>query len=182
MERLLWLDCEMTGLDPERHRLIEVGALVTDLHFQPRESYSAVIWQPPEALAAMDDWCRKTHGESGLTARVGQGRPEREVEAELVALVGRHFGEARAVLAGNSIAQDRRFVDRWLPVLAARLHYRMLDVTAWKLLMEHRFGVKLEKRKHHRVLDDIDESIHELSLYVSLIAAPEQEPSPGPGA
>lgn len=172
MKNLLWLDMEMSGLDVSREVILEVAAIVTDLDFRELEEYHAIVRQPREVLERMDSWNRKHHGESGLTEQVlTVGRDEREVEKELCKLVERRFGEP-AVLAGNSIGQDRNFINKYMPELAKRLHYRMLDVTAWKILMNEKFGVKHEKKNAHRAVDDIRESIAEMKLYLSHVTPP----------
>jgi oligoribonuclease len=169
MKKLLWLDMEMSGLDVERERILEVAAIVTDLDFREIEDYHAVVRQPRETLERMDDWNRKHHGASGLTEQVlASGRDQEEVERELVALVRRRIGEP-AVLAGNSIGQDRLFINKYMPEFAKSLHYRMLDVTAWKVIMNAKFGVKYEKKNAHRAVDDIRESIAELQLYLAQV-------------
>jgi oligoribonuclease len=166
LDKLLWIDMEMTGLDVSKEAIIEVAAIVTSLELVELDAYETVIKQPQSYLDAMDEWNTKHHGESGLTARVPTGRAQGEVEAELVALVDRHFPKSRPVLAGNSIAQDRLFIDRHMPALAAKLHYRVLDVTSWKIIMAERFDLLYDKKKAHRALDDIRESIGELRFYL----------------
>lgn len=176
----LWLDMEMSGLDHRQCRILEVAAVVTDGSFTQRESYHAVVFQPSEVLAAMDAWCTEQHGKSGLTAAVPQGVPEVEVEKQLLALIERHWpAEERPVLAGNSIGQDRKFIDAYMPALSARLHYRMLDVSSFKVVFNDRYGVRYEKRGTHRALDDIGESIAELSLYLSHVHIPAPQASSG---
>ncbi len=171
----LWLDMEMSGLDVSKCRILEVAAIVTDNAFTPLESYHAVVYQAPEVLSAMDSWCQETHAKSGLTAAVAKGAPEAEVERQLIGLVDRHFNaQEKAVLAGNSIGQDRKFIDAYMPALANRMHYRMLDVSSFKLIFNDRFGIRFEKRGNHRALDDILESIGELKLYLSHVALPTQ--------
>ncbi|RMF86340.1 MAG: oligoribonuclease [Nitrospirae bacterium] len=175
MKRMFWLDLEMTGLDVERCVILEVAAIVTDLELRTLEEYTQVVHQPPEALAAMDAWCVKTHGESGLTREVRSGgRPLPEVEDALLALVDRHFGpQERVVLCGNSIHQDRRFVERHLPRLAERLHYRMVDVSSFKEVFRSRWGIRWEKSNNHRALQDTRESIRELAAYLAYVRVPE---------
>jgi oligoribonuclease len=169
----LWLDMEMSGLDVSKCRILEVAAIVTDRELRPLESYQAVVFQPKEVLDAMDAWCTENHGKSGLTAAVANGLPEAEVEKQLVALVDRHFAaNERPILSGNSIGQDRKFIDAYLPVFSNRLHYRMLDVTSFKVVLGDRFGIRYEKKGAHRALDDIHESIAELSHYLSFVNAP----------
>lgn len=158
---------EMTGLDPVRCRILEVAAVVTDLDLSILGETDAVVRQPRKVLDGMDPWCVKTHGASGLTKASASGRPLKEVEAELVAFVKKHFrrGE-RPVLCGNSIHQDRKFIDRYLKKLAALLHYRMVDVTSFKEILRSKHGLEFEKRETHRARDDIHESIAELRYYL----------------
>lgn len=169
MEKLLWLDMEMTGLDVNKEVPIEIGAIVTHWDLKPLEDYHAVIRQPQEYLDRMDDWNKKHHGESGLTAQVPGGTPPETVGAQLLLLLDRHFGNEPAILAGNSIFQDRIFITKYFPLFAARLHYRMLDVTSWKIAMQAKLGVKFEKKNTHRAVDDIKESIAEFAYYLNFV-------------
>ena len=165
MERLFWIDLEMTGLDVEKEVVVEAAAIVTDIQLNELDTYEVVVRQPQSYLDAMDAWNTEHHGRSGLTAKVPTGREPGLVEDDLVALAAKHF-TAPAVIAGNSIAQDRLFINRYFPRFAAQLHYRMLDVTAWKVMMEARFGIRFEKKKAHRALDDIRESLDEMRFYL----------------
>ena len=165
MDRLFWIDLEMTGLDVEKEVVIEAAAIVTDMAFGELDTYETVVRQPQGYLDAMDAWNTEHHGASGLTAKVPTGREPSLVEDDLMALVAKHF-TAPAVIAGNSIAQDRLFINRGFPRFASKLHYRMLDVTAWKVMMEARFGIRFEKKKAHRALDDIRESLDEMRFYL----------------
>ena len=164
------MDLEMTGLDVTKCRILEAAAIVTDLQLNELETYQTIVYQPPEVLAGMDGWCRDHHGKSGLTKAVATGVPEREVEDTLLEIVGRHFQkDDKAVLCGNSISTDRDFIRAYWPRLAARLHYRLLDVSSFKVLFKERYGVKVEKAGSHRALGDIRESIKELEHYISFI-------------
>jgi oligoribonuclease len=170
VEHLLWLDLEMSGLDVTQCRIIEAAAIVTDMQLNELDTYEAIVYQEPAVLEAMDEWCTRVHGESGLTEAVATGTPEAQVEAELIAFCGKYWKRsARAVLAGNSIGQDRKFVDAYWPDLAAKLHYRMLDVSSWKIMLKGRFDVDFGKAGAHRALGDIRESINELRHYLKLI-------------
>ncbi len=169
MERLFWLDMEMTGLIPEKDRILEVAAIVTDLEFRVLDTLETVVFQPAAVLEGMDAWCQEHHGKSGLTARVPSGISEGDVDSLLAELARKHFGTEKVVLAGNSIWQDRRFVERHLPLFSAALHYRMLDVSAWKLVFENCFGKKFKKQEKHRALGDIEESIAELRHYLGAV-------------
>lgn len=172
MSKMLWLDMEMTGLDVAREVPIEVAALVCDLQFNEVETYHAVIRQPQSYIDKMDDWNREHHGASGLIAQIPQGRDPAAVESDLVQLIDRHFQGEPAVLCGNSINQDRLFINAHFPILARKLHYRMLDVTAWKIVFQSMYGVKFEKKNQHRAIDDIRESIAELRHYLQFIKIP----------
>lgn len=169
---LIWLDMEMSGLDPEKERIIEIATIITDgqlaeLALGP----DLVIHQPDALLAAMDDWNTKHHTASGLVERVKASTiTEEEAEAQTLAFIDRFAGpKERPVLAGNSIHQDRRFIRRYMPRLDARLHYRMVDVSTIKELARRWFPQVIAKQppKHdsHRALDDIRESIVELRFY-----------------
>lgn len=171
--RLYWLDMEMTGLDLRTCVIIEVAAIVTDLELDEVAEFEAVVRQPPEALAAMDDWNTRTHKKSGLAARVPEGRELADVEADLVALVDAHFPDDRVVLCGNSVGQDKAFVDAYMPRFAERLHYRVIDVSSFKELFTRKWpGVAFKKQQDHRALGDIRESIGELAYYLTGITEP----------
>lgn len=164
----------MTGLDEKVHRILEVAAVVTDWNFATLEEYSAVVYQPPEVLALMDDWCVKTHGESGLTAAVAKGKPLADVERDLVNMVGRFWRPAKKkddmpVLAGNSIWNDRRFIDSQMTEFSRLLHYRMVDVSAFKEVFRSKWGFQFKKKNGHRAVDDIYESIAELKAYMAAV-------------
>jgi len=162
----LWIDMEMSGLEVEKCRILEVAAIVTDGEYKSLGAYEAIVYQEPAVLSAMDAWCTKQHGESGLTAAVATGKPEAQVEQDLLALINQHFKpEERPILCGNSIGQDRKFIDAYMPALAKRLHYRMVDVTSFKIVLQEKFGA-YPKKDTHRALGDIEESIGELKYYL----------------
>ena len=174
MKPLFWIDLEMTGLDDLKDHILEVAVVVTDLEFKPREEYHRVVYQPAEVVENMNDWCKKTHGESGLTAAIPGGTPLATVETELLALLDRHYGKSeKVVLAGNSVGNDRRFVDRCLPEVAKRLHYRLVDVSSFKEIFREKYNIHLNKGNAHRAVDDIYESIRELQHYLSFVHIPE---------
>lgn len=169
MKRLLWLDMEMTGLDVEIERVIEVAAIITDMDFNTVDTYHAVVQQPEIFLENMDDWNRKHHTESGLVAKVPTGKDPDLVDQELHELTLKHFGKERAILCGNSIFQDRKFIDMYFKEFAKTLHYRMVDVTSWKIIMNEKYNVEYQKRDAHRALDDIRESIEELKTFLKFV-------------
>jgi oligoribonuclease len=170
VDKLLWIDMEMTGLDVEKEVIIEVAAVVTDMHFQSLYRYHAIVCQPQSYLDAMDAWNKKHHTDSGLAALVPSGKSPDQVESDLMVLLDTHFPDERAVLAGNSIAQDRLFINKYFTRFAPRLHYRALDVTSFKVVFVNCFGVTYEKRGAHRAVDDIAESIAELQHYLSYVS------------
>lgn len=165
--KLLWIDLEMTGLNAEKDVILEVAAEVTGFDFKTIASYEAAITQPKRALKRMNEWSVKQHALSGLTERVQQeGRPENDVMHELVGFIKAEFGDEPAVLAGNSIHNDRAFIRKRWPAVDELLHYRMLDVSAWKIVMQSKYGVEFEKKGAHRAFDDIQASIAELQFYL----------------
>lgn len=165
--KLLWVDLEMTGLESEKDVILEVAAEITDFDFNPIASYEAVISQPEEKLAQMNDWCAEQHTKSGLIDRCRtEGRHEQEVVSELCDFVNTHFRGEPAILAGNSIHNDRLFIKFWWPELFKLLHYRMLDVSSFKILMQSKYGYMHEKEGAHRAYDDIHASIKELQAYI----------------
>ena len=169
MDKLLWIDMEMTGLDVSKERIIEVAAIVTDQDFKTLDTYESVVFQDSKYIDAMDDWNTEHHTNSGLVAKIPSAPKEDKVEKDLCDFVAKHFADEPAILCGNSIGQDRKFIDAYMPKLASKLHYRMLDVTAWKLIMGPRFKVTYEKKEAHRALEDIQESIAELKTFVDFI-------------
>ena len=162
----------MSGLDTEVCRILEVAAIVTDMEYNELETYHQIVHQPQPVLDAMDAWCTEHHGKSGLTEAVKSGREEALVEAELREFIDRHWNSSQqAVLCGNTISTDRRFIHKYWPSVEERLHYRMLDVSSWKVIFQHRYGVHVHKKKGHRALDDVRESMEELKRYTSMIQA-----------
>jgi oligoribonuclease len=160
----------MTGLDPKKDRIIEVAVEVTDFDFKTLASYEAVISQSKKALKNMNEWSKNQHQASGLTERIKkEGRDEREVAREIVGFVKAQFGQEPAILAGNSIHNDRTFIKQWWPEVDDVLHYRMLDVSSFKILMQAKYGVNFAKKEVHRAFDDIQASIAELQYYIAAL-------------
>lgn len=169
-DRLVWIDLEMTGLNPEKERIIEVATLVTDADLRVvAEGPVLAVKQPDALLAAMDEWCTKTHGESGLTARVKASQTDtRLAEQETLAFLRQYVAPGSSPMCGNSIHQDRRFLEREMPELLAFFHYRNLDVSTLKELAKRWNPGALagfKKRNVHLAMDDIKESIDELAHY-----------------
>ena len=167
---LIWIDLEMTGLDPERDRIIEIATVVTDSGLDViAEGPVLVVHQPAAILDHMDEWNTRHHGASGLTDRVRESAVD-EATAEQLTLdfLARHVPPNASPMCGNSICQDRRFLARWMPRLEAFFHYRNLDVSTLKELCQRWSPVVAEgvtKGAAHRALDDITESIGELVYY-----------------
>ena len=167
---LVWLDMEMTGLDPERERIIELAIVVTDSNLVTiAESPVWVVHQSDAQLDAMDDWNKNTHGKSGLVGRVRASTlDEAAVEAEALAFVQQYVAKGGSPMCGNSIGQDRRFMVRYMPELEAWFHYRNLDVSTLKELCKRwkpDVAKGFEKKADHTALADIRESIEELRYY-----------------
>ena len=168
--KLFWIDLEMTGLDVEKEVIIECAVLITDFDFKVLDSYETVVQQPQHYIDQMDDWNKKHHRDSGLTAKIPFGVHPEEVEHHLMSMVKKHFkNEDRPVLAGNSVAQDRLFIDKYWPGFGALLHYRTMDVSSWKVIFNSKYNIKYEKKNAHRALDDIEESIAELQFYLKYL-------------
>ena len=167
---LVWIDLEMTGLSPPNDRIIEIATIVTDIHLSiVAEGPELVIHQSDKRLDGMDDWNKKTHGESGLIDQVrASDIDEEEAERRTLAFLRRYATKQRSPLCGNAICQDRRFLDRYMPQVSAYLHYRHLDVSTIKELAR-RWRPDLtsnqNKNSRHRAMDDIRESIEELRGY-----------------
>lgn len=160
----------MTGLDPKKDVILEVACEVTDFEFKTIASYEAVISHPDEILDNMNEWSMKQHAISGLTERIKtEGKNESDVIHELVGFIQAQFGDEPAVLAGNSIHNDRGFIREWWPEVEDVLHYRMLDVSSFKVVMQTKYGIEFKKKEVHRAFDDIQASIAELQHYLQLM-------------
>lgn len=169
-DRLVWIDLEMTGLDPDKERIIEIATIVTDSDLNTiAEGPVIAIHQPDSVLEAMDEWCTRTHGESGLTQRVKDSAvSEVDAEQQTLEFLAEHLESGQSPLCGNSIGQDRRFLVRYMPALEAFFHYRNLDVSTIKELARRWRPDVLEsvkKKGSHLALDDIRDSIEELRHY-----------------
>ncbi|MCP1316928.1 oligoribonuclease [Halomonas sp. 707B3] len=169
---LVWIDLEMTGLEPDKERIIEVATLITDAQLNiVAEGPVIAVKQPDSLLAGMDDWNQKTHGESGLVARVKASTIEtQEAERQTLDFLRQYVVAGSSPMCGNSIHQDRRFLEREMPDLWAFFHYRNLDVSTVKELAK-RWNpgalVGFKKQNAHLAMDDIKESIAELAHYRS---------------
>lgn len=174
---LLWVDLEMTGLDPVKDRILEVAAIATDWDFHEIATYTGVVKVNPELLARRMQvshlfWDSQTISRDNLTKQNASGKSTRRIETELLKFVDQHFAPNQPVLlAGNSIHQDRRFIAHEWKRLDNRLYYRMLDVSAWKVVFAGKFHKKFAKPEAHRALSDIRGSIEELKYYLKKVKA-----------
>jgi len=167
---LIWLDMEMTGLQPESDRIIEIALLVTDLNLETiAEGPVLVVHQPEEVLGAMDSWNKGTHGKTGLIERVrASSLTEAQAERQALEFLRAHVPASTSPMCGSSICQDRRFLARWMPALESYFHYRNLDVSTLKELVRRWKPEALKgftKEGKHEALADIRESIEELKYY-----------------
>ncbi|WP_434420735.1 oligoribonuclease [Nannocystis pusilla] len=166
---LVWIDLEMSGLDPDHCQILEIAAIITDGDLNiVAEGPDLVIHQPDAVLDAMDEWCTRQHGSSGLTAAVKASTVAlAEAEAQVLELVRQHCPAGKSPLCGNSIGHDRRFLVRYMPALVGHLSYRNIDVSSIKELVRRWYPTVSApaKRETHRALDDIRESIAELRFY-----------------
>ena len=178
---LVWVDMEMTGLQPDTDRVIEIAVVVTDMHLTVQvEGPVIAIHQSDEALNAMDSWNKNTHGRSGLIDRVKASLfSEQDAIAQIRTFLGQYVPPGKSPMCGNSICQDRRFMARWMPELEEFFHYRNLDVSTLKEL-SRRWRPELvkgfQKRSQHTALADIVESIEELKYYREHFIRAQPEP------
>lgn len=168
--KILWMDIEMTGLDPVEDVILEVAVDITDFDFKTIATYEASIKQPKDKVVkrmqANSWWQDFPENRDNFVNNLEDGQPLAEVEQELIDLVEKHFGSEMALLGGNSIHSDRLFIRQWMPALDLKLHYRMLDVSAWKVFMQGKHGVSFKKPEVHRAFEDIQGSIAELQYYL----------------
>ena len=175
-QNLVWLDCEMTGLNPETERIIEIAVVITGPQLEPRvEGPVLVIHQSDELLGKMDAWNKGTHGRSGLIDKVkASTTTEAQAEEALLQFLKKYVPKGKVPLCGNSIGQDRRFLARYMPRLEAFLHYRNVDVSTLKELAKRwkpEAYSSFKKAQKHTALADVYESIDELAHYRARLLA-----------
>lgn len=160
----------MTGLDPDKDVILEVAAEITDFDFKTLASYEARVQQKKDLVVDRMRkniwWADYPENRDEFVNKLNDAKPSDEVEQDLIALVEKHFGKEPAVLAGNSIHNDRLFIRKWWPSLDLKLHYRMMDVSSFKILFQGKHDVEYEKTNSHRAFDDIQASIAELQFYL----------------
>ena len=169
-QNLVWLDCEMTGLDPNKERIIEIAVVVTGPQLTPRiEGPVLAIHQSDELLDQMDKWNKGTHGRSGLVDKVkASSVSEEDAQAQVLAFLSRYVPKGVTPMCGNSIGQDRRFLQKYMPTLETFFHYRNVDVSTFKELAKRwrpEVYSAFKKRQSHTALADVHESIDELEHY-----------------
>ena len=168
---LLWLDLEMTGLDPSKDKILEVAVIATDMKLNEIATFEAVVKVDEELMTERmvgDFWEKNEKTRDALIEQNQYGEPIKEVEKKLISFINKNF-KKEIYLAGNSIHQDRKFLEREMPELNKMLHYRMLDVSAWKIYFENALHKKFAKPENHRALDDINGSIEELKWYLTFL-------------
>ncbi|MEO8862920.1 MAG: oligoribonuclease [Candidatus Saccharimonadales bacterium] len=168
--KLLWVDLEMTGLEPAKDVLLEVGLEITDFDFKTLETYEARIRQDKNTVIDRMQkniwWRGYPENRDDFVNNLQQGEQMAKVEQAIIKLVDKHFNDELAILAGNSIYNDRLFIKQWMPALDLKLHYRMLDVSSFKIVMQGKYGKVFEKDSNHRAFDDIQASIAEMQDYL----------------
>lgn len=172
--KFLWVDLEMTGLNPNKDVILEIAAEITNEKLETIDSYEARIKYPKDKIARLmqenDFWKQYRANREYFLNNSETGKPLESVEKELVDFVTHHFGDEMAILAGNSIHSDKKFIESWMPQLDLRLHYRLLDVTSWKVIMQTMYGIEFEKPEVHRAYEDIQASIAELQYYLEWLS------------
>lgn len=178
-EHLIWLDMEMTGLDPEICVPVEVAIVITNADLEELDSMEAVIWQPESKLETMQPFVRKMHTDNGLLERIRKSENSLlDAERKMLELICRWSKPGEGVLAGNSIHQDRRFLSRYFPTVDGYLHYRMVDVSTLKELVQRWYGAEAlfdKGTSDHTALADVRASIRELAHYRRVIFKPTEE-------
>lgn len=171
--KLLWVDLEMTGLDPQKDKILEVAAIATDWDFNEIAVYEAVKKVSPDIIKNRmigEFWDKYSEVRDSLIQQNERGKDDRTIETELLNFIDEYFDNSKPILlAGNSIHQDRKFIDNEWAELSSKLHYRMLDVSAWKVVFGGKFGKKYAKPEEHRALGDIRGSIQELKYYLGKV-------------
>jgi oligoribonuclease len=172
-QNLIWIDLEMTGLDPEKERIIEIATIITDSNLTiVAEGPNLAINQPKEFIDGMDEWNTNQHGNSGLIKSVQQSSiSEQAAEIETLEFISKYVGNKKSPMCGNTVSHDRRFLAKYMPGLESYFHYRHVDVSSVKELISRWMNdaQTYDKKGSHRAMDDIKESINELKLYKQML-------------
>ena len=172
-QNLVWIDLEMTGLDPEKEKIIEIATIITDSNLTiVAEGPNLVINQPKELMDNMDEWNTKQHGNSGLIKSVLESSiTEQAAEIETLEFISKYVGNKKSPMCGNTVSHDRRFLSKYMPELENYFHYRHIDVSSVKELIVRWMNQaqSYQKNSNHRALDDIKDSINELKHYKKLL-------------
>ena len=172
-DNLIWIDLEMTGLDPDKEKIIEIATLITDSNLNViSEGPNLIISQPKEVLDEMDDWNQNQHGSTGLIDEVMKSDiTEQVAEIETLEFVSKYVGEKASPMCGNTVSHDRRFLSKYMPRLEAYFNYRHIDVSSFKEVAVRWMNEAqtYEKKGSHRALGDIKESVEELRFYKKLL-------------
>jgi len=169
--RIVWMDMEMTGLEVENHKILEVACLITDENLKIlSDEFRMVLHQPEEELKKMDDWCQKTHSESGLIEKVRASKVnEKKVDEELLFFMMKYIPKGKCPMAGNSVYMDRLFLRKYMPSSNDYMHYRIIDVSSIKEVVKRWrpeiYNEAPQKKRTHTALEDVKESIQELEYY-----------------
>lgn len=173
IEKLLWLDLEMTGLDIEKDKIVEVAAIATDMDFNELGKIDIIIKHSQKTLKEMSDWCKVTFTENKLLSKIIKSEiKEKDAEEKLLKFLDKHFkDDDHIIIVGNSIYNDRKFIDKYFKKVSKRLHYRMLDVSSFKILFKNKYLVSMnrDKESSHLAIEDVRESIKELRFYSQYI-------------
>ncbi len=168
-ENLIWIDLEMTGLDPSKEKIIEIATLVTDSDLNiVAEGPNLIISQSNDILDAMDQWNQNQHGSSGLIDQVKNSDVTEQIaEIETLDFISKYVGEKVSPMCGNTVSHDRRFLIKYMPKLANHFHYRHIDVSSFKEVVKRWYpeAEEFEKKGTHRAMDDIKESVEDLKFY-----------------
>lgn len=173
----IWLDLEMTGLDPDKDRILEIATIVTDNHLNIiAEGPSLAVHQSDRVLAKMDEWCTRQHGNSGLVERVRKSKiSTAKAEKLTLEFLQKHVTAGKSPMCGNTICQDRRFLYRYMPELEQYFHYRNFDVSVLKIIAKRWYpniAKGLNKKTKHQALSDVYDSIDEMKYYMKHLLIP----------
>jgi oligoribonuclease len=165
-----WVDCEMTGLNPNTDHILEIACIITDTNMHALSQYHCVIYHPEKILSIMNTWCQQTHNASGLLKKVKNSKKTySQIDNELIELLSKHTIAKNTYIAGNSVYTDLGFIKKHLPLTFAWLHYRIFDISTFKLLALKKNIPLCIKKNTHTAISDIEESINEYKYYEQIL-------------